>query len=304
VESSEPTSATPLSVDVLLEQAVHLGASDLHLTTGVSPMVRRRGHIEALDGFPTLDTDLMRQLVYRITTTEQQKNLELGRQLDFAYGIRGLARFRVNAYYQRESLAGAFRTIPTDIRSLEELGLPASLHELTSKPRGLVLVTGPTGSGKSTTLASIIDEINRTPQRPHHHDRGSDRVPSRSQALHRQPARDRPGRDRVRDALRGALRQDPDVILLGEMRDLETISTALTAAETGTSSSGRCTPRARRARSTASSTCSRPSSRRRCGCSSRTRSRASSPRRCSRRRTAADALPPSRFSSSTTRSGT
>ena len=109
-----------------------------------------------------LDPDQTRDLIYRITTTEQQKRLELDRQLDFAYGVRGLARFRVNAYYQREALAGAFRSIPTDIRSLEELGLPSSLHEFTAKPRGLVLVTGPTGSGKSTTLASLIDEINRT----------------------------------------------------------------------------------------------------------------------------------------------
>jgi len=233
VEPADHTSATLLSVDVLLEQAVQLGASDLHLTTGVPPVVRRRGHIEVLDGFPKLDADLMRQLVYRITTTEQQKHLELGRQLDFAYGIRGLARFRVNTYYQRSSLAAAFRTIPTDIKSLEELGLPSSLHELAKNPRGLVLVTGPTGSGKSTTLASIVDEINRT--RTDHIITIEDPI----EFLHehkscivnqREIGEDATG---FADALRGALRQDPDVILLGEMRDLETISTALTAAETG-----------------------------------------------------------------------
>ena len=195
--------------------------------------MRRRGHIELLREFPVLDPDMMRQLIYRITTTEQQKNLELGRQLDFAYGIRGLARFRVNTFYQRGSLAAAFRTIPANIKSLEELGLPASLHELAKNPRGLVLVTGPTGSGKSTTLASIIDEINRT--RTDHiitiedpieflHDHKSCIVNQR------EIGEDATG---FADALRGALRQDPDVILLGEMRDLETIPTALTAAETG-----------------------------------------------------------------------
>src|SRR5262245_4444982 len=136
-------------------------ASDLHLTAGSHPAVRVNGHIQLLEDFAQLDPDMTRQLIYRVTTTEQQKLLELHRQLDFAYGIRGLARFRVNAYYQRESIAAAFRTIPTEIKALEELGLPSSLHEFTGKPRGLVLVTGPTGSGKSTTLASMVDEINR-----------------------------------------------------------------------------------------------------------------------------------------------
>jgi twitching motility protein PilT len=233
VDLTEHTNAAPLSIDALLERAVAMGASDLHVTAGSFPAVRRHGHIELLDDYPMLDPDMIRQLIYRITTTEQQKHLELGRQLDFAYGIRGLARFRVNAYYQRESLAGAFRTIPADIRSLEQLGLPSSLHELTTKPRGLVLVTGPTGSGKSTTLASMIDEINSkrndhiiTIEDPieflHHH--------KSCIVNQREIGQDATG---FADALRGALRQDPDVILLGEMRDLETISTALTAAETG-----------------------------------------------------------------------
>ncbi len=233
VERSEHPNPALLSVDALLEKAVALGASDLHLTSGSLPAVRLHGHIELLSDFPELDPDLVRQLVYRITTTEQQKHLELNRQLDFAYGIRGLARFRVNAYYQRESLAAAFRTIPTAIKSLEELKLPASLHEFTAKPRGIVLVTGPTGSGKSTTLASLIDEINRTRtdhiitiEDPieflHHH--------KRCIVNQREVGQDAVG---FAEALRGALRQDPDVILLGEMRDLETIGTALTAAETG-----------------------------------------------------------------------
>jgi twitching motility protein PilT len=222
-----------ISVDALLEQAVERGASDLHLTAGSHPAVRTHGRIELLEDEPVLDPDLTRQLVYRITTTEQQKQLELNRQLDFAYGIRGLARFRVNAYYQREAIAAAFRTIPTDIRSVEELGLPSSLHEFTDKPRGLVLFTGPTGSGKSTSLAALIDEINRT--RTDHIITIEDPIEflhnhKRCIVNQREIGQDAVG---FAEALRGALRQDPDVILLGEMRDLETISTALTAAETG-----------------------------------------------------------------------
>jgi twitching motility protein PilT len=232
VELSE-TTAAPLSVDALLQAAVDMRASDLHLTAGSHPAVRVNGHIQLLEDFPVLDPDTTRQLIYRITTTEQQKQMELARQLDFASGIRGLARFRVNAYYQRESIAAAFRTIPTEIKSLEELGLPSSLHEFTAKPRGIVLVTGPTGSGKSTTLASLVDEINRirtdhivTIEDPieflHHHKRC---IVNQREIGHDATT--------FADALRAALRQDPDVILLGEMRDLETIATALTAAETG-----------------------------------------------------------------------
>jgi twitching motility protein PilT len=232
VEHSENAAKT-LSIDTLLERVVELNASDLHITAGSKPAVRLHGDIELLGDFPELDPDMTRELIYRITTTEQQKRLEIDRQLDFAYGLRGLARFRVNAYYQREALAGAFRLIPTDIRALEELGLPSSLHEFATKPRGLVLVTGPTGSGKSTTLASLIDEINRT--RTDHIITIEDPI----EFLHKHKRcivnQREIGHDAVgfAEALRAALRQDPDVILLGEMRDLETISTALTAAETG-----------------------------------------------------------------------
>ena len=233
VSNLDQSTSAPLSVDTLLERVVQSGASDLHITVGTKPAMRIHGHIELLEEFPTLDQDTLRDLVYRITTTEQQKRLELDRQLDFAHGLRGLARFRVNAYYQRESLAAAFRVIPTEIRSVEELGLPSSLHELTSKPRGLVLVTGPTGSGKSTTLASLIDEINRT--RTDHIITIEDPIEflhshKRCIVNQREVGSDAVG---FAEGLRGALRQDPDVILLGEMRDLETITTALTAAETG-----------------------------------------------------------------------
>ena len=233
MELSEQTASVPLSVDAILERGIDLRASDVHLTAGSPPAVRVHGHIELLHDFGTLEPDDVRQLIYRITKTDQQKQLEIDRQLDFAYGLRGKARFRVNTYYQRESLAAAFRLIPADIKTLEDLGLPASLHEFSGKPRGLVLFTGPTGSGKSTSLAALIDEINRT--RTDHIITIEDPI----EFLHKHQRcivnQREIGQDAIgfAEALRGALRQDPDVILLGEMRDLATISTALTAAETG-----------------------------------------------------------------------
>jgi twitching motility protein PilT len=177
--------------------------------------------------------DETRVLLYRILSTEQQKQLEVNRQLDFSYGVPGLGRFRVNVHFQRDSLAAAFRHIPEELRTLEELGLPTSLRDLALKPRGLVLVTGPTGSGKSTTLASMVDEVNRT--KPHHILTIEDPIEfvhrhKRCVVTQREIGADAPS---FAEALRAALRQDPDVILLGEMRDLETIATALTAAETG-----------------------------------------------------------------------
>ena len=221
------------SIDTLLEWMAERGASDLHLTVGSQPAIRVHGHLHRLENFPALTAEDTRQLLYRILNTEQQKRLEIDRQIDLSYSIPGVARFRVNIYSQRESLAGAFRMIPDALKTLEELGLPPSLYELAHKPRGLVLVTGPTGSGKSTTLAALVDEINRT--RPDHIITIEDPI----EFLHRHKkcvVNQReigPDATSFAEALRGALRQDPDVILLGEMRDLETISTALTAAETG-----------------------------------------------------------------------
>ncbi len=230
---SRQTTRWSLSIDDLLERAVTAGASDLHLTVGSAPAIRVHGEIETLGGLPCLDAATTGELVGQITTAVQQQRLEHERQLDFAYAIPGLGRFRVNAYHQRGTLAAAFRTIPDRIRTLEELCLPESLHELARKPHGLVLVTGPTGSGKTTTLAALIDEINR--DRAGHIVTIEDPIefihPNRSCLVNqRQIGIDATG---FADALRGALRQDPDVILLGEMRDLETIATALTAAETG-----------------------------------------------------------------------
>jgi twitching motility protein PilT len=221
------------SIDTLLEQLVAQKASDLHITVDSPPAIRVRGEVHRLDSFPSLTAEATQQLLYRILSSEQQKHLEIKRQIDLSYAVPGLARFRINVFFQRETLGAAFRVIPTEIKTLEELGLPASLHELAAKPRGMVLVTGPTGSGKSTTLAAIVDEINRT--RTDHILTIEDPV----EFVHRHKrciVNQReigPDATTFAEALRAALRQDPDVILLGEMRDLETISTALTAAETG-----------------------------------------------------------------------
>jgi twitching motility protein PilT len=221
------------SIDRLLEHVVRHGASDLHLTVGSKPVLRIHGTLRRIDEEPVMTPEMTREMFYRILSTEQQKHLELKRQLDMAYSVPGMARFRVNIYSQRESLAGAFRLIPTELKALEELGLPTHLHDLAKKPRGIVLVTGPTGSGKSTTLAALIDEINRN--RYDHIITIEDPI----EFLHRHKNcivnQREIGADALsfQEALRAALRQDPDVILVGEMRDLETIAIALTAAETG-----------------------------------------------------------------------
>jgi twitching motility protein PilT len=224
---------TPLSIDTLLEQIAARDASDLHLTVDSAPVIRVRGELERLTDVTPFSPDDTRDLLYRILSTEQQKQLEIERQLDFSHAVPGLARFRVNVYFQRDTLAAAFRLIPDRIKSTEELGLPAVMRELAVKPRGLVLVTGPTGSGKSTTLATMIDEVNRS--RSQHIVTIEDPIEflhthKRCIVNQREIGQDAKG---FAEALRAALRQDPDVILVGEMRDLETIATALTAAETG-----------------------------------------------------------------------
>ncbi|MDQ3865786.1 MAG: type IV pilus twitching motility protein PilT [Actinomycetota bacterium] len=221
------------SIDELLERVVARGASDLHITAGIPPVIRVNGHLERLEGLEPLRPDDTQSLLYRMLSTEQQKQLEIKRQLDLAYALAGLARFRANVYFQRQSLCGAFRLIPAKIKTVDELGLPDALNDLSRRVRGLVLVTGPTGSGKSTTLAAVVDEINRT--RSAHIVTIEDPI----EFLHRHKNcivnQREIGADATSfaEALRGALRQDPDVILLGEMRDIETIATALTAAETG-----------------------------------------------------------------------
>ena len=221
------------SIDELLERIEALQASDLHIAAGSHPLVRVNGVLGPLEDTPEMTAAETQPFLYRILTTEQQKRLEVERQIDISYAISGIGRFRVNVFFQRGAVGAAFRLIPHKIKTLEELGHPPVLRKLTEIPRGLVLVTGPTGSGKSTTLAAMVDEINRnreghilTIEDPiefiHRH--------RKCLVNQREVGSDARG---FAEALRGALRQDPDVILLGEMRDLETISTALTAAETG-----------------------------------------------------------------------
>ena len=224
-----------MSVDFadMLSQVVDRNASDLHITPGAHPTIRIRGRLTPLDSFPKLDPSMTREIVYSILGNDQRQRLETDWQIDFAYSIPGLARFRVNAYFQRASIGAAFRLIPADLKSVDQLGLPPVVHELARRPRGFVLVTGPTGSGKSTSLAAMIDEINET--RDEHIMTIEDPI----EFLHAHKRCLVNQRELGADAqtfalaLKAALRQDPDVILVGEMRDTETMSTALTAAETG-----------------------------------------------------------------------
>jgi twitching motility protein PilT len=195
-------------------------------------MIRQHGKLHALD-YPAMTPQATREVVYSILTNDQRQRLETDWQIDFAYSIPGKARFRVNSYFQRASLSAAFRLIPSEMPALRDLGLPPVLQEFTKKPRGFVLVTGPTGSGKSTTLAAMLDSINE--ERHEHILTIEDPI----EFLHKHKKCIVNQRELGADAqsfalgLKAALRQDPDVILVGEMRDLETISTALTAAETG-----------------------------------------------------------------------
>jgi twitching motility protein PilT len=218
-------------VDILVE-TLDLGASDLHLAVGLPPAVRVDGKLQPLD-YPRLTTNDTRDLVYSILTQDQRQRLETDWEIDFSYSVPSRARFRVNAFFQRNSLGAAFRLIPVTILGVDELGLPRALHTLCAKPRGFVLITGPTGSGKTTTLAALIDEINEV--REEHIMTIEDPIEflhrhKRCIVNQREVGTDTKSFNR---ALKSVLRQDPDVILVGEMRDLETIQTALTAAETG-----------------------------------------------------------------------
>ncbi len=217
----------------VLHGMVEARASDVHITAGYPPAIRERGHIMPMEGFGKLTSQQTREVVYSILNDDQRKRFENDQQLDFAYAIPGIARFRVNCYFQRGSVSAAFRLIPQEVPDLDSLGVPPVLRELTKRPRGFVLVTGPTGSGKSTTLAAMLDVINN--ERNDHILTIEDPIEflhrhKRSIVNQREVGSDAPDFGK---GLRAALRQDPDVILVGEMRDLETVSTALTAAETG-----------------------------------------------------------------------
>jgi twitching motility protein PilT len=217
----------------VLTRMVEERASDVHLTPGYPPAIRVRGRITPLEYYPPLSPQQTREVVYSILNSDQRKRFENQLQLDLAYSVPDVARYRVNCYFQRGAISAAFRLIPHEIQSLESLGLPPVLEEFTCKPRGFVLVTGPTGSGKTTSLASMVDLINRN--REEHILTIEDPI----EYLHRHQKCIVNQREIGSDAhdfataLRAALREDPDVILVGEMRDLETISTAITAAETG-----------------------------------------------------------------------
>src|ERR1700760_3977878 len=218
--------------DILLKVVEHK-ASDLHITSGAPPTIRVRGSLVPLEDMPNLTPTDTREIVYAILSSSQRQVLETNWQLDFAYSVPGVGRFRVNTFFQRGTLGAAFRLIPSETVPIEKLGLSPVIRGFAKKPRGIVLVTGPTGSGKSTTLASLIDEINET--RDEHILTIEDPI----EFLHRHKRCIVNQRELGQDTpsfalgLKAALRQDPDVILVGEMRDQETIATALTAAETG-----------------------------------------------------------------------
>jgi twitching motility protein PilT len=216
----------------LLKAMIEKTASDLHITTGSPPQLRIDGRLVPLK-MPPLTASDTKQLCYSILTDAQKHRFEEANELDLSFGVKGLARFRCNVFTQRGAVAGAFRTIPFRILSFDELGLPPAVAQFAVRPRGLVLVTGPTGSGKSTTLASIIDKINT--ENNHHIVTIEDPIeylhPHKNCLVNqREVGADTSG---FKTALRYILRQDPDVVLIGEMRDLETIEAALTVAETG-----------------------------------------------------------------------
>src|SRR5207249_1259582 len=227
------TELPTVPVQELLTHVLTMDASDLHLTVGAKPTVRIHGDLKPLEQYDILEPDQVRRMVYAILTQRQRERLEEDLELDLSYSLPGKARFRVNVYFQRDSVGAAFRLIPFIIRSLDELGVPPQVVEFARLPRGLVLVTGPTGSGKSTTLASLLDVVNS--ERDSHIMTVEDPIEylhshKRSIINQRELGADTKS---FASALRHVLRQDPDVILVGEMRDLETISTAITAAETG-----------------------------------------------------------------------
>ncbi len=230
---SRQGAASSVSVQELLAHVLEKEASDLHLTAGAAPTIRVHGDLKPVDGYDLQEPEELRRMVYAILTQAQRERLEQDLELDLSYSLPGKARFRVNVYFQRDAIGAAFRLIPFSIRRLDELGLPKQVGDFARLPRGMVLVTGPTGSGKSTTLAALLDIVNS--EREVHIMTVEDPI----EYLHQHKKAIVNQREVGTDtrsfaaALKHVLRQDPDVILVGEMRDLETIQTALTAAETG-----------------------------------------------------------------------
>jgi twitching motility protein PilT len=229
----QPSAERDVSVQELLGVTLDMEGSDLHITAGTPPAVRVHGDLKRLESYPVLEPATLQKMIYAILTQKQREKLEQNLELDASYSLPGKARFRVNVYYQREALGAAFRFIPFRIRSLEELGLPSNVGDLARQPRGFVCVTGPTGSGKSTTLAAMLDIVNS--ERDCHIMTIEDPIEylhkhKRAVVNQREVGEDTHS---FAEGLRHVLRQDPDVILVGEMRDLETVQTAITAAETG-----------------------------------------------------------------------
>ncbi|HEX8100886.1 MAG TPA: type IV pilus twitching motility protein PilT [Actinomycetota bacterium] len=225
--------APTISVQELLNQVLEKDASDLHLTAGAAPTIRIHGDLKPVDGFEPMQPEELRRMIYAVLTQAQRERLEQELELDLSYSLPGKARFRVNVYFQRDAVGAAFRLIPFAIRTLDELGLPQQVADFARLARGMVLVTGPTGSGKSTTLAALVDIVNS--EREVHIMTVEDPIEYLHQHKKAIVNQREVGTDTrsFAQALKHVLRQDPDVILVGEMRDLETISTALTAAETG-----------------------------------------------------------------------
>jgi twitching motility protein PilT len=222
-----------LRVETLLEDVIKKNASDLHIQVGLPPMLRVDGSLVAVNGAPVLTEESVETLIFAILDDEQKQILLKDKEFDFSFAFGDLGRFRVNAFHERGNLAAALRLIPNEIKSTSQLGLPKILEKFAEYPRGLVLVTGPTGSGKSTTLAALVDKINTekathivTIEDPIEYTHRS----KKSVVVQREVHYDTYS---FSAALRSSLRQDPDVVLIGEMRDLETIASAITIAETG-----------------------------------------------------------------------
>jgi len=222
-----------LRIELLLEDVIRKRASDLHLQLGLPPMLRVDGTLAPIPGFDPLNAEQLEQLIFAILDEDQQQILTKDKEFDFSFAFGDLGRFRVNAFHERGNLAAALRLIPNEIKTITELGMPQVVSDFAKYPRGLVLVTGPTGSGKSTTLAALIDKINT--EKAHHIITIEDPIEfthksKKSVVVQREVHYDTYS---FSAALRSSLRQDPDVVLIGEMRDLETISAAITIAETG-----------------------------------------------------------------------
>ncbi len=220
-------------IENLLEECVRRNASDLHLQYGLPPILRIDGALTPIAGYAALKEDVLRNLIFATLDDDQQKILLKDKEFDYSFAFGDVARFRVNAFHERGKLAAAFRLIPNQIKSINDLGMPAIVETFANFPRGLVLVTGPTGSGKSTTLAALVDKINReksthiiTIEDPIEFTHRSQRSVIAQREVHYDTFS-------FAAALRSVLREDPDVVLIGEMRDLETIQAAITIAETG-----------------------------------------------------------------------